>query len=388
MHAQSKYGVQRSISALDAFPDTTHREHMTEIQLKNARQRLILGISNVGFWVIVSAAGVFWILSGGMAALQAADLLKVLCGAVGVQSLFDVAGGTFLMPPDDRATRRFFLPWVRGVITHSSLLCASGVLCYWNFKLTGGCCLAVLASTLALFFLRRHVLRFVANVRTHASSFAGCTVLAANSSDPSFTGETCGIGRSAEILIPDHWKAFLSDAQIQTVTQRRLWQIENNLPARALLASVCWSLTGCHAGALVLGLANRSPEQAVLLQCLWMTLWGFFGLLVLPSFSRASVFGADRAAAARGFDVEGWIHAFPSITGEDGNTKKLVQRVFYPIPSAEERLRGLTRETRLPILGNVARTNLFLSLATLTILGRCVHCNAGRPELWVFPPTD
>jgi hypothetical protein len=361
---------------------------MTEVQLKTARRRLILGISNVGFWVIVSAAGVFWILSGGMAALQAADLLKVLCGAVGVQSLFDVAGGTFLMPPDDRATRRFFLPWVRGALTHSSLLCASGVLCYWNLKLSGGCSTAVLASTLALFFLRRHVLRFVANVRTHESSFAGCAVLAANSSDPSFTGETCGIGRSAVILIPDHWKALLSDAQIKTVTQRRLWQIENKLPARALLASVCWSLTGCHVGALVLGFANRSPEQAVLLQSLWMTLWGFFGLLVLPSFSRTSVFAADRAAAALGFDVKSWIRAFPSITGEDGNAKKLVQRVFYPIPSTEERLRGLAHETRLPILGNVARTNLFLSLATLTILGRCVHCNAGRPELWVFPPTD
>jgi hypothetical protein len=147
-------------------------------------------------------------------------------------------------------------------------------------------------------------------------------------------------------------------------------------------------LTGCHVGALVLGFAHRSPEQAVLLQSLWMTLWGFFGLLVLPTFSRASVFGADRAAAARGLEIESWIHTFPSITGEDGNAKKVVQRVFYPIPSTEERLRGLARETRLPILGNVARTNLFLSLATLTILGRCVHCNAGRPELWVFPPTD
>ena len=361
---------------------------MTETQLKTARRRLILGILNVGFWVIVSAAGLLLILGGAMARLESGDLLKVFCGALTVQSLFDVVGGTFLMPPNDRASRRFLLPWVRGVLTHSFLLGASATLCYWNFKLSGGCCPAVLVSTLALFFLRRHILRFVANVRTHESSLAGCTVLAANSTDPSFTGDTCGIGRSAVVLIPDHWKTFLSDAQIKTVTQRRLWQIENNLPARALLTSTCWSLVGCQAGALVLGFAERSPEEAVLLQCLWMTLWGFFGLLILPTFSRASVFGADRATAARGFDVESWIRAFPSITGEDGNAKKLVQRVFYPIPSAEERLLGLVKEPRLPILGNVARTNLFLSLATLTILGRCVHCNAGRPELWVFPPTD
>jgi hypothetical protein len=317
-----------------------------------------------------------------------ADLLKVLCGAVAVQSVFDFAGGSFLMPHDEGATRRFFLPWVRGVITHSFLLCASGVLCYLNFKLSGGCCPAVLASTLALFFLRRHVLRFVANVHTHMSSFAGCTLFAANSSDPAFTGETCGVGRSAVILIPEHWKASLSDAQLKIAVQRRLWQIENNVPARALLSSVCWSLIGCKVGALVLGFAGRSPQEAVLLQCLWMTLWAFLGLLVLPTFSRASVFGADHAAAAKGFDVESWIRAFPSITGEDGDARKLVQRVFYPIPSTRERIHALSGEPKLPVLGNVARTNLFLSLATLTILGRCVHCNAGRPELWVFPPTD
>jgi len=62
--------------------------------------------------------------------------------------------------------------------------------------------------------------------------------------------------------------------------------------------------------------------------------------------------------------------------------------VFYPIPSAQERLRALGKAPALPVIGNVARTNLFLSLATLTLLGRCVHCNAGRPELWVFPPSD
>lgn len=126
----------------------------------------------------------------------------------------------------------------------------------------------------------------------------------------------------------------------------------------------------------------------MLLQACWMTLWGFVGLLVLPSLSRSSVFGADKAAAAEGCDAEGWIRQVPLITGEDGSGRVLLQRIFYPIPSTEERLRHLTSSSSRPVLGNVARTNLYLSLATMTFLGRCVHCNIGRPELWIFPPSD
>jgi hypothetical protein len=175
---------------------------------------------------------------------------------------------------------------------------------------------------------------------------------------------------------------------METVVQRRLWEIQNQLPARALLFVLSWNLAGCGLGSLVLDLPGRAPEPALLLQCCWMTLWGFLGLLLLPTASRSAVFAADRAAAARGCDAAGWIQRFPEITGEDGNAKTVLQRVFYPIPSARERLFWLGKSQSLPVLGSVARMNLFLSLATLTLLGRCVHCNVGRPELWVFPPSD
>jgi hypothetical protein len=37
---------------------------------------------------------------------------------------------------------------------------------------------------------------------------------------------------------------------------------------------------------------------------------------------------------------------------------------------------------------NVARAALVLSPCTLGLLSRAVHCNAGRPALWFFPPCD
>ena len=61
------------------------------------------------------------------------------------------------------------------------------------------------------------------------------------------------------------------------------------------------------------------PIGAALMgQACWLTLWSFLGLLVLPSLGRATVFAADRAAAAAGFDSPGWIRRSPVPPGESG----------------------------------------------------------------------
>jgi len=361
---------------------------MTDTLVHIARRRLALGISNVGFWVLVSLAGLVYLTRDGAWSVNQTGLLKFLLAAVAVQSLFDLVGGFFLMPPAWSASKSFGKRWFRGVFTHSALLCAAGFLNYWSFRWSNSFSLGVVTATLLLFFSRPQVLRLVAGTRVTRATFAGSSCWSAESLDPSFTGATCGLGAHAMPLIPDTWKTQLTASQLQTVLQRRLWEITSNLPARSLLFVLLWNLLGCGIGSAALSLQSRPAEHAMLLQFFWMTLWGFVGLLILPALSRSTVFGADRAAAANGCDVQSWIREVPAITGEDGSSKMLLQRIFYPIPSTGERLRHLETHAGLPVLGNVARTNLFLSLATFTLLGRCVHCNVGRPELWVFPPSD
>jgi len=118
-----------------------------------------------------------------------------------------------------------------------------------------------------------------------------------------------------------------------------------------------------------------------------MTLWTFGGLLALPALSRKVVFAADRAAADAGIDIRSWITRFPSLVGEDGSPRDAVETIFYPMPSAARRLRQIEKPLTGFIPGNLARSNLYYSWATLTLLGRAVHCNVGRPVLWVFPPS-
>jgi hypothetical protein len=58
------------------------------------------------------------------------------------------------------------------------------------------------------------------------------------------------------------------------------------------------------------------------------------------------------------------------------------------VPSVDNR-RRLTRGTSSSLgAWHVARLTLFLSWSCLGLLSRAVHCNAGRPELWVLLPTD
>ncbi len=168
---------------------------------------------------------------------------------------------------------------------------------------------------------------------------------------------------------------------------RREWQLTHGMNDRALVVVLGWNLFGTTLGTFAFALADRTSAEALFGPACWMTLWAFVGLLVLPSLSRSAVFAADRAAADAGLAPAGWITRFPDLTGENGSANAAVQTVFYPIPSAGTRLRALARAPRGFVLGSLARNNLYYSWATLTLLGRAVHCNVGRPALWVFPPS-
>jgi hypothetical protein len=361
---------------------------MEDAREKTARHRLLLGITNVGFWVVASLVGLWWFTSAPGLAVGLTELFCGLLCTVVAQSVFDWLGGAVLIPGAGAGANGFPTRWARAAIAHTTLLASTGVLLFWSHRWFGSFCPGVAVCSVVLALGRPRVLQLLTGVRLKASSLGDTFCWSAGSKDPAFTGGVCGYGRSAVIVIPASWQRDLTGAQADTVRVRRLSEIQYGLPARAFLAATVWNLAGCWTGTFLFGLHSIPTERALLMHGLWMTVWGFFGLLLLPSASRGAVFFLDRAAASKGCDVADWIRKFPEITGEDGSSKTLVQRVFYPIPSADERLRGLDQVPAQPVFGNVARTNLYLSLATLTILGRCVHCNVGRPELWVFAPSD
>jgi hypothetical protein len=361
---------------------------MTETQTKTARTRLALGITNVGVWVVAATVVLYWHFSPGTSTPPGIAPLKFVGAVAVLQCLLDWVGGVVLMPDPALAGARFWRVWGRGVAAHSLLLGAIGTVSFWSHEFTGSFAPGVAFATAALFLFRHHILRLLSGARIQSVKTSHARFWSVDASDPAFTGDVCGVGARSKNLLPASWQTELSPELFAAVNFRRTWAAQNHMAARAFVIVLLWNLAGCWSGARLLDLAGRPTASALLLQGCWMTLWGFLSLLVLPSLSRSAVFGADRAAKIAGQQVGNWIQKYPGITGEDGNASGVCQRIFYPIPSTRERLAAPESAARGPLLGNVARANLFLSLATLTVLGRCVHCNVGRPELWVFPPVD
>ena len=267
------------------------------------------------------------------------------------------------------------------------MLTGVGFLSYVSFRLSGGFCFAILLATAGLALGRRQLLRAMDGVSTKEFLHAGGKILTADATDPAFTGGIVGFGRRAKSLIPERWLANLPKEELAVESSRRQWQLENGLPDRAFILVLGWNLIGGFFGSLIFKLAERTPAEALLGHACWMTLWTFGSLLILPTLSRKAVFAADRAAADSGRDPGPWIARFPNLVGEDGSSNSTVQNIFYPIPSASLRLRQLEKPLSGFVAGNLARSNLYYSWATLTLLGRAVHCNVGRPALWVFPPS-
>jgi hypothetical protein len=352
-----------------------------------ARRRLGLGITNVGTWVLAACAGLYWLVTCRADAPGTPLLFAIGAGVIATQAVFDFIGGVTLMPGPRPTVTAFLRGWSRGALGQTLVLASVGIVSAISLHLTGGFSTGIVLATTALALGRRHLLRAIGGVATTPLVHDGEKIFTAAVNDPAFTGGIVGLGRRAKSLLPASWMETLPKPELAAESSRRQWQIANALPARAFVLILCWNLLGTFTGTQVFHLADRPPAVALLGHACWMTLWAFASLLVLPALSRKAVFAADRAAADSGLDPRAWITRFPDLVGEDGSPNAAVQTIFYPVPSAEMRLRQLGHPSTGFVPGNLARSNLYYSWATFTLLGRAVHCNVGRPTLWVFPPS-
>jgi hypothetical protein len=360
---------------------------MTPAQIQLARHRLWLGITNVGFWVLAACAGLGWLMICRAAAPGPWLLSAIGVGALAALAAFDFLGGVTLMPDPRPSAMTFLRTWSRGFLVHTLVLAGVGFASAISLSFTGGFAAGIVVATTALALGRRHLLRAISGVAPTERVHEGEKILTVATKDPAFTGGIVGLGRRARSLLPARWMDALPKPELAAESSRRRWQIANALPARTFMLILLWNLLGTFIGTQVLQLAARPPAVALFGHACWMTLWAFASLLVLPALSRKAVFAADRAAADSGHDPRPWITRFPALVGEDGSPNAAVQTIFYPVPSAETRLRQLGQPSTGFIPGSLARSNLYYSWATFTLLGRAVHCNVGRPALWVFPPS-
>ncbi|MEM1452491.1 MAG: hypothetical protein AAF957_08425 [Planctomycetota bacterium] len=384
-----------------------------------ARARLQLGIGGVGTVVVMSilllALGVPGTLFAdrGGSFLADASLLAVWLVAAAVAVVpFEFLGG-FVVP---RAFGRrhptgvvWATGWLRGVLVVTLWMCLAGALLVLAGRLGGRpaavgvlgivCLLMLMAQSLAA--------KLVGGIRAgearldeldealgEGNDVPRIDVLAAQ--DEGFTGGIAGLPGGERLVLPLQWIGRFEADALALLVRRRAAILRNGLRAYGLLAAVAWTLA-TFALATVLPGAGVATVGALLTTSLWFTLLSFVGLLVLPTPSRAAARAADALTLADGsVDAAALASALSDLDrlqDDEPQRPDGVERIFHPIPALGPRLAAaealaVDAAVPRPAPWHLARTAIYLSIAGLNPLHRLVHCNVGRPELWVFLPSD
>jgi len=384
-----------------------------------ARSRLWLGVSGVGLIVLLSL-GCLWrqvpssFLPQGVTG-SVTDVLALgglFLSLVAIMAPLDFLGG-YLLPnragPQTIRAKSFLLRWLRGISIQGVFFLTASLLTLtlgrWYGNVGASASVLFLCVFLVTFQLQLGRLagslgqpkqwssadrdRVVA--ATHLTSAYGWKprdLVLLTHQDPGFTGGVVGLPGREQIVLPAGMLNRLSSDELAATIARRLEAIDDGSRTRGLIVGFAWVLIGFNLSAMLPGAGVTSVAE-LSMTCLGFTLWTFLGLLTLPSLSRQASFAIDSRVVSRGVSPESLtrsVSKFDQLQDAEPKRAPVIETIFHPVPSVARR-QGQSK-TGIPIAWHAARTTLFLSWACMGMLVRAVHCNVGRPELWVMYPTD
>lgn len=380
-----------------------------------AKARLALGISGVGTFVTLSFAAaasglphrIFDQKGGGI--FTDASLLALWLAVVALMSLpFEALGG-YVLPK--RHGRRhpeggdWAVGWLRGALVITLIMSLSGALVILGGTYAGRIgavgILGLVIVTLA--GLQCWIARLVGGLRVVRPSldaleeelrgmgFVTPQMIVLESEDEGFTGGIVGLPTAEKIVLPLRWVQALEPKALAVLVARRSTLVDRGLRAMGLAGALAWTLVAFGLASYLPG-AGVASVAGLLTTSLWFTLLSFLGLLFLPTPSRAAAIAADawviEGQEDRKDSLIEALEALDRFSDDEPERTEQVERIFHPVPSLGSRRRAVENPATEVAPWHLARTAIFLSLAGLSPLGRLVHCNAGRPDLWIFLPAD
>lgn len=336
-----------------------------------------------------------------------AGLVAVIACLVLLMAPLDLLGG-YLLPnrssPGTVGKVAFFRAWVRGVLIQSGLFLSASLVLLATGRLFGllGASVAVLAISLFHVAFQFSIARWVASLKiaeggvgldaalqqTSAWGYSPQRVVILQHEDTGFTGGVVGLPGMESIVIPESSVDRLPPNQLAATIARRTEAIRSNSRLRGIAVAIGWVIIGFVLSASLPG-AGVASVGSLVMTYLGFTLWTFLGLLTLPTLSRQASYAIDAAVVAQGVSKEVLSNAIVSldkVQDDEPERPALIETIFHPVPSVGNRQNEMPAGS--PIAWHAARMMLFVSWACSGMLVRAVHCNAGRPELWVMLPTD
>ena len=368
--------------------------------LSHARARLLVGMVAVGSIVIASLLG---LVAFAMTSFNSYELvldlplisiLLLYLFYVTLQSAADLCGGVIIplvFQKRRETVGRLVSNLGLGIIRHSILnIAALGLLTAASFVFGRfGLLIASALNIAILLLLQKFFCEFVAGF-TFARSQQN-NALVSTGLDDGFTGGIVDTVAGPILLLPSTSTGLDSEYKTSRLKAVR------NLQSRAtrILLPFLTNGIGSILALYFISCFQSLPVRDVLLYSLCMTFWSFILLLVLPVINRRAVLSLDRELINSGLMYNEFEMAIriEDLRGEDEYSRSaLVQSVYYPIPAPETRLNQTIANKRSApfwiLFHQIARRSLYASLGCGGFLSRSVHCNAGRPELWIVSPSD
>ncbi len=368
-----------------------------------ARARLWLGISGVGLMVVLAFFSLLlnWphqIFDAFRPTLtdDALGLLWILGLYTAIHIPLDYIGGYWLPCHFSRQCLMFAYfasQYIRGLLVQSVFLFFSGLLVLQVGRWGGrGAVLVLLAIFMILMIESQdRIARWVAGLSLSGSEeMEGHEVVLLSGMDAGFAGGFAGLPGRERLIVPSIWRRMLPESVLKLELRRRMAALASGTRLRGLLLAMIWNLGGFYLCSLLPG-AGVTTLAGLFTTALGFTLWSFLGLLLLPTPSRRGVYELDSIARKLGVSPDEFattVRELDQLQDDEPVRPVGVEAVFHPVPSVESRIRQFTQPSEIIGAWNAARYALFLSWPCLGFLNRAVHCNSGRPELWVMLPVD
>lgn len=389
-----------------------------------ARARLWLGISGVGFWVLLALIFLWLGLPARLFGSPAQSVLtdiQALAAVLGAYILlsapFDWLGGYALPHRFQRPAPKlgkFLSGWLRGVMVQGVVLFGIGLILLAAGRAGGrfGALGAVAGLMLALLWMQGGLAQLIGGLRATVIDLSRYeTILSAwdirlpktvifDGNDPAFVGGLVGLPGGERLVLPAIWLREINGVvrfgglphdAVALQIARRVGVLERGSRWRGVALALSWNLLGFALALWLPGAGATTVAELVTTAC-GFTLWSFVGLLMLPSLSRPGVFEGDHFALEKGVSVpllERTVTALDKWQDDEPARQPTIETIFHPIPSVSRRLNFIAQGERAPRgAWQAARIALFLSWGGWGFLSRAVHCNSGRPELWALFPGD
>ncbi|MBL8161251.1 MAG: hypothetical protein JNJ61_04640 [Anaerolineae bacterium] len=384
-----------------------------------ARARLYLGITGVGFWVVAS---VLALLAGLPTTLfpnydldateTAGRLLTIIAGYIVLSLPFDLFGGYILPRRFNRSAPSslpaYLVSWLRGVLVQGVVYFLAGMLFITAARQSGSVFLVIVLAGMIMLLqliMQEWLARLAGGFALSKPELSGAeklikrwgldlpdNVVAYAGKDEGFVGALAGLPGMERLVLPAAWLTALNDEALAAQITRRIGVIKRGSRERGVYLALIWNLAGLWIASSLAGPNAVDTSSGLLTTILYFNLWSFVGLLVLPSLSRGGVFEADIFARKAGVPHDVFNVLLPELDrrqDDEPARSRLIETIFHPIPSVSRRLERL-HEKHAHAFGwwHGARMALFLSWGCMGFLARAVHCNSGRPELWVMLPGD